>query len=49
MSVVDVKKSAIVHEKFEAGKADLKLVGLIDRKQDAPFAAGIIEVVASEP
>ena len=49
MSVVHVKKSTIVPEKFEAGKADLKLVDLIDRKQDAPFTAGIIEVVGSEP
>jgi ethanolamine utilization protein EutQ (cupin superfamily) len=49
MSVVQVRKSAIVPEKFEAGKADLKLVDLIDRKQDAPFTAGIIEVVGSEP
>jgi ethanolamine utilization protein EutQ (cupin superfamily) len=48
MSVVHVRKSAIVPEKFEAGKADLKLVDLIDRKQDAPFTAGIIEVVGSE-
>ena len=30
-------------------KADLKLVDVIDRKQDAPVTAGIIEVVKSEP
>ena len=49
MSVVLVKKSMIHPEKFEAGKSDLKLVDVIDRKQDAPFTAGIIEVVKSEP
>lgn len=45
LSVVHVKKSGIVPEKFE----NLKLVDVIDRKQDAPFTAGIIEVVKSEP
>ena len=49
LSVVLVKKSRIVPEKFEAGKTDLKLVDLIDRKQDAPVTAGIIEIVKSEP
>ena len=49
MSVVLVKKSNIVPEKFEAGMSDLKLVDVIDRKQDAPFTAGIIEVVKSAP
>lgn len=49
LSVVLVKKSNIIPEKFEAGKSDLKLVDVIDRKQDAPFSAGIIEVVKSEP
>jgi len=49
MSVVLVKKAGIVPEKFEAGKADLKLVDVIDRKQAAPFTAGVIEVVGSEP
>ena len=49
MSVVLVKKSSIVPEKFEAGESDLKLVDVIDRKQDAPFTAGIIEVMKSAP
>ena len=49
MSVVRVMKSGIVPEKFEAGKSDLKLVDVIDRRQDAPFTAGIIEVAKSEP
>jgi len=49
LSVVLVKKSGIVPERFEAGKADLKLVDVFDRKQDAPVTAGIIEVVKSEP
>ena len=49
MSVVHVRKSGIVPEKFEAGKADLKLVDVIDRKQEAPFTAGILEVVGLEP
>jgi len=49
LSVVHVKKSVIVPERFEAGKSDLKLVDVIDRKQDAPFTAGIIEVAKSEP
>ena len=49
LSVVLVKKSSIVPEKFEAGKTDLKLVDVIDRKQDAPVSAGIIEIVKSEP
>jgi ethanolamine utilization protein EutQ (cupin superfamily) len=49
LSVVLVKKSGIVPEKFEAGKTDLKLVDVIDRKQDAPVTAGIIEIVKSEP
>ena len=49
LSVVLVKKSNIVPEKFEAGKTDLKLVDVIDRKQDAPVTAGIIEIVKSEP
>jgi ethanolamine utilization protein EutQ (cupin superfamily) len=49
MSVVQVRKSGIVPEKFEAGMSDLKLVDVIDRKQDAPVTAGIIEIVKSEP
>lgn len=49
MSVVHVRKSGIFPEKFEAGKTDLKLVDVIDRKQDAPVTAGIIEIVKSEP
>jgi ethanolamine utilization protein EutQ (cupin superfamily) len=49
LSVVLVKKSGILPEKFEAGKTDLKLVDVIDIKQDAPVTAGIIEIVKSEP
>ncbi len=49
MSVVLVKRSMIVPEKFEAGKTDLKLADVIDRRQDAPFTAGLIEIVKSEP
>jgi len=49
MSVVHVTRSGIVPEKFEAGKTDLKLVDVIDRRQDAPFSAGMIEIVRSEP
>jgi ethanolamine utilization protein EutQ (cupin superfamily) len=49
LSVVLVKKSGIVTERFEAGKSDLKLVDVIDRKQDAPVTAGIIEIAKSEP
>ena len=49
LSVILVKKTGIVPEKFEAGNSDLKLVDVVDRKQDAPFTAGIIEVVKSEP
>ncbi len=49
MSVVHVTKSGIVPGKFEAGKTDLKLVDVINRKQDAPFTAGIIEITKSEP
>lgn len=49
MSVVHVRKSVIVPEKFEAGKTDLKLVDVIDRKQGAPVTGGIIEITKSEP
>ena len=49
LSVILVKKARIVPEKFEAGKSDLKLVDVVDRKQDAPFTAGVIEVAKSEP
>lgn len=49
LSVLLVEKSRIVPEKFEAGKTDLKLVDVIDRKQDAPVTAGVIEIVKSEP
>ena len=49
LSVVLVKKSGILPERFEAGKTDLKLVDVIDIKQDAPVTAGIIEIVKSEP
>lgn len=49
LSVVLVKKSRIVPERFEAGKSDLKLGDVVDRRQGAPFTAGIIEVVGSEP
>jgi len=49
MSVVHVKRSAIVPEKFECGKSDLKLVDAIDRRQDAPFTAGMIEMTGLEP
>jgi ethanolamine utilization protein EutQ (cupin superfamily) len=49
LSVVLVKKSGIVPERFEAGRSDLKLVDVVDRKQGAPVTAGIIEVVKSEP
>jgi ethanolamine utilization protein EutQ (cupin superfamily) len=49
MSVVQVKSSTIVPEKFEARKTDLKLVDVIDRRQDAPFTAGVIEILRSEP
>ncbi len=49
LSVVLVKKSGIVPEKFEAGNSNLKLVDVVDRKQGAPVSAGIIEIVKSEP
>jgi len=49
LSVVLVKKSGIVPERFEAGKSDLKLVDVVDGKQGAPVTAGIIEVTKSEP
>ena len=49
LSVVLVKKSGIVPERFEAGNSNLKLVDVVDRKQGAPVTAGIIEIVKSEP
>jgi len=49
MSIVQVKKSLIVPEKFEAGATDLKLVDVVDRRQSAPFTAGVIEIKKSEP
>ena len=49
MSVVQVRKSSIVPEKFDAGLTDLKLVDVVDRRQNAPFTAGLIEVKKSEP
>jgi ethanolamine utilization protein EutQ (cupin superfamily) len=49
MSIVQVKKALIVPEKFDAGATDLKLVDVVNRKQNAPFTAGVIEIKKSTP
>ena len=49
MSVVQIKKSGIIPEKFEAGATDLKLVDVVDRRQQAAFTAGVIEMGKSPP